>query len=221
MARYQTIGTKSAASVAVLFFALLAGCATYVGDDFVRGRQALLRNQPQEALAYFMEVARQNPDYVYHSMNFSEGIWTYVGRSQYQLGRYQEARESLERALAQNPEDHMARLYLGLAQLRSGDPKNGTAHVTAGMRGLHEWIEYMERTQSMQAYWDPAREIRRAIENELSAIKAERVDREDLIASAEWLGKEMEEEIDRARRDERRRYEQDGDDGRRAERVRR
>mgnify|MGYP003694643011 CR=1 FL=1 len=58
-------------------------------------------------------------------MYFREGIWTYVGRSQYALGRYNEARQSLERALAKDRDDNLARLYLGLTLARSGDTARG------------------------------------------------------------------------------------------------
>jgi hypothetical protein len=72
----------------------------------------------------------------------------------------------------------------------------------------------MESTRPLQAYWDPGREIRGAIEKELERIKARDIAHEELIANAEWLGKQMEEEIDRARGDERRQWERDFDNRR-------
>jgi len=198
--------------IAISLVWLIAGCASFrVGGQFQSGRQALLRNQPDAALPYFLEVAKNDPDYAYQSMSFRQGIWSYVGRTQYAVGRLQEARQSLERGLAQDPNDHMARLYLGLTLARGGEYERGLKDIESAMRGLHDWIEYMERTRPLEAYWDPAREIRGAIEKELERIAAKDVDREQLIANAEWLGKTMEEEIDRARRDERRRWESDSD----------
>ena len=198
--------------IAFVLLCLFAGCVSLqVGGNFQSGRQALLRNQPEQALPYFLEAAKNNPDYVYRSMYFSEGIWTYVGRTEYALGKFKEARESLERALAKDKDDNMARLYLGLTLMRSGDYERGMRELQAGMEGLHDWLEYIERTQPFEAYWDPTREIRGAIEKELEKIKAKDIGQQELIADAEWLGKQMEEEIDRARRDERRRYEQDFD----------
>jgi dihydropteroate synthase len=79
------------------------------------------------------------------------------------------------------------------------------------MAGLHDWLEYIERARPFEAYWDLTREIRGAIEKNFEKLKAKDLDREELIADPEWLGKQMEEEIDRARRDERRGYEQDFD----------
>ena len=201
--------------IAFLLVWLIVGCtALRVGGQFQSGRQALLRNEPEQALAYFLEVANKDPDYVFQSMYFREGIWTYVGRTQYASGQLKEARSSLERALAQDPNDHMARLYLGLTLMRSDDYERGLKELANAMRDLHDWLEYMERTRPLQAYWDPGREIRGAIEKELERIKARDIARQELIANGEWLGKQMEEEVDRARRDERRQWENDFDDRR-------
>jgi tetratricopeptide (TPR) repeat protein len=198
--------------IAFFLVCLFAGCVSLqVGGDFQSGRQALLRNQSEQALPYFLEAAKKDPDYVYRSMYFSEGIWTYVGRSEYALGKFQEARQSLERALARDKDDNMARLYLGLTLMRSGDYERGLHEVQAGMAGLHDWLEYINAARPFQAYWDPTREIRGAIEKDLEKIKAKDIAPQELIADGEWLGKQMEEEIDRARRDEQRRYQQDFD----------
>lgn len=202
----------------ILFVAcvLLAGCATLqLAGRFSTGRQALLRNEPKQALPQFLQVAERDPDYVYRSMEFDSGIWTYVGRTQYALGRFQEARQSLERALAQDPNDFMARLYLGLALMRLGESERGLKESASGMRGLHDWLEYVERRQPFEVHWDPGRVLREFIDKELEKIEAKDVDREELIASAEWLGIRMEQEIDWARRDRRRELERDTDGGRR------
>jgi hypothetical protein len=105
----------------------------------------------------------------------------------------------------------MARLYLGLTLARSGDSTRGVKEIETGMKGLHDWLEYIESSRPFEAYWDPTREIRGAIEKDLEKISAKDFDLQQLIADAEWLGQRMESEIDRARRDERRRYENDFD----------
>src|SRR3970040_313567 len=105
---------------------LMVACAAGGGSGhFQAGRQALLANDPERALAYFLEAAQGDPEYVYRSMLFSEGIWTYVGRTQYATGRLKEGRTSLERALALDKDDNLAKLYLGLAVARSGDFSTG------------------------------------------------------------------------------------------------
>jgi len=72
------------------------------------------------------------------------------------------------------------------------------------MKGLYEWLEYMNRTRPFSSFWDPLGEIRSELEKDLNMVSNKDVDRQQLIASAEWLGQKMEEEIDRVRRDEQR-----------------
>jgi tetratricopeptide (TPR) repeat protein len=197
---------------AFILISLLAACASYnVGGQFVAGRQALLRNDPQTALGYFLAAAQGDPNYVFRAVYFHEGIWTYVGRTQYATKRYQEARQSLERALSMDKDDSMARLYLGLTLARSGDLSRGIKEIESAMRGIHDWLEYINRTRPFEAYWDPLREMRNAIEKDLANISAKDFNPEQLIANAEWLGKRMEEEIDHVRQDERRQFDRDFD----------
>jgi tetratricopeptide (TPR) repeat protein len=195
----------------ILIF-LVAACAAYnTGGQFVAGRQALLRGDPQTALGYFLVAAQSDPNYVFRAVYFHEGVWTYVGRTQYATKRYQEARQSLERALSMDKDDQLARLYLGLTLARTGDLSRGIKEIESAMRGIHDWLEYINRTRPFEAYWDPLREMRKAIEKDLDNISARDFNPEQLIADAEWLGKRMEEEIDNVRRDERRQYERDFD----------
>ena len=190
----------------------LAGCAAYqVAGQVQTGRQALIINQPERALPYFLEAAQRDPNYIYRSMHFRESVWTYLGRAQYGTGRLKEARESLERALSIDKDDHLARLYLGPTLVRSGETSRGFKEIESGMKGIHEWLEYIERTRPFEAYWDPLREIRGSIEKDLANISAKDFDRQQLIANAEWLGQRLETEIDRARQDERRQFDRDFD----------
>src|SRR6185369_17343787 len=88
------------------FLLFMSGCASFqTAGDVQSGRQALLINQPESALGYFQRAAQSDPNYMFQSGMYREGIWTYVGRSQYVLGKYPEARESLDRALTQYPDD--------------------------------------------------------------------------------------------------------------------
>lgn len=203
-------------SLAILLLGVFAGCAGYQTlGQFQAGRQALLVNQPENALGYFLAAADRDPDYVFRSMYFSEGIWTYVGRTEYVLKRYGEARQSLERALAKDKNDNLARLYLGLTLARMGDAANGRKEIESAMKDIHDWLEYIERTRPSEGYWDPTREIRGAIEKDIDKIDSKDFVEQELLADAEWVGQRMETEIDRARRDERRRYERDFDRRRR------
>jgi tetratricopeptide (TPR) repeat protein len=198
--------------VGCLLLSLLAACATFdTGGQFLAGRRALLTNDPETALGYFLSAAQRNPNFVYIAVNFKEGIWTYVGRAQYSTKRYKEAQESLERALAMDRDDNMARLYLGLTLARTGGLSRGVKEIESAMKGIYDFLEYTERTKPFEAFWDPLREMRGAIDKDLQSIGGKDFNPEVLIADAEWLGKRMEEEIDNVRRDERRQFERDFD----------
>jgi tetratricopeptide (TPR) repeat protein len=200
----------------MILLLLSAACATFAaGGQVQSGRHALLLDDPESALPYFQAVAERNPNYVFQSMDFREGIWTYVGRAQYGTKRYTEARQSLERALAQDPNDHLARLYLGLSLARSGERASGFKQIEAAMKGIYDWLEYINRVRAFQAYWDPLRTMRNQIELDLATLSGRDSDPEPVLPNAEWLGKTLEEEIDRVRRDERRDLDRDFEERRR------
>jgi hypothetical protein len=115
-----------------------------------------------------------------------------------------EARQSLEKALSIYPDDYLAKIYLGLTLLRSGEDSRGLKELESGLKGLYDWLEYMNRTMPYTAFWNPRREIRSAIEKDLEMLSSKDADRQQLISSAEWIGQRMEEEIDLVRRDEQR-----------------
>lgn len=162
-------------------------------------------NNPEAALIHFQQAAQSDPSYRMRSGPFQEGVWTYVGRAQYHTGRFPEARQSLERALSLDKDDYLARLYLGLTLARGGDRAKGLKEMESGMKGLYDWLEYITYYTTSGLFWDPGREIRSEIERDLAMISGKDIDWQNLISSAEWVGRKIEEEIDLARRDESRR----------------
>jgi tetratricopeptide (TPR) repeat protein len=188
-----------------LSVAIGAGCAAFqVAGQVQSGRRALMINDSETALGYFQSVAERNPNYVFHSSNFSEGIWTYVGRAQYGLGKWGEARRSCERALSVYKDDALAQLYLGLAIIREGDQAKGMKQLQQGLKSLTAWLDFLNSGRPI-AFWDPNGTIRQEIDKTLAAIDSERSKpTKDIIESSEWVGLQMEEEIDRVRSDEQR-----------------
>lgn len=182
--------------------ALLACAACQAATQVQDARQALLADRYDEALARFQQTAEKDPQYYYASGPFTEGIWTYVGRTQYATGKLPEARRSLEHALSIKRDDYLARLYLGLTLARSGDRTGGLKEIVTAMRGLHDWLDYLTFNTRFGVYWDPNREIRTQIEKDLDAIDKKAFDWQQLIANGEWLGKKMEQEVEIARRNE-------------------
>jgi tetratricopeptide (TPR) repeat protein len=197
--------------MAVLF--LLSACASLqVGTDVNYGRQAFLIGNNEAAVSYFQRAAKMDPNYVYGT-NLRQGIWSYVGRSEYAVGRLPQARESLQRAISANAREDIARVYLGLTLARAGDRQTGVKEIESGMRGINDWLEYVNEAHrySFGQYWDPRREIRSTIQSDLTMISGKNLDWEKLVANAEWLGKRMEEEADQASRQESRERSRDSE----------
>lgn len=182
----------------------LSACASYqVGSNVSAGRQAFLTGNNEAAVGYFHNAAEKDPSYVWGGA-LRQGIWSYVGRAEYAAGRFPQARQSLEKAIAANKGEDIARLYLGLTLVRSGDRQAGLKEMEGGMKGIYDFLEWITETHrfSFGQWWDPNLEIRKAIKTDLAMISAKDVDTQKLIANGEWLGKQIEEESDRARRDE-------------------
>jgi tetratricopeptide (TPR) repeat protein len=191
----------------ILLFSLLvflAGCTSLqTGGEVQAGRQALLKGSNETALGYFYSAAQRDPNYVYGTGSSPrQGIWSYVGRTEYLTGRFPQARQTLERALAANREEDIARLYLGLTLAREGDRQRGIKEIESGMQGINNFLDYINQAQrfSIGQYWDPGRDIRAAIQTNLAMVSGKDLDWQRLIANTEWLGIRMEQESDLARR---------------------
>jgi tetratricopeptide (TPR) repeat protein len=198
---------KTKTSLALFsLFVFLAGCTSLqTGGEVQAGRQALLKGSNETALGYFYSAAQRDPNYVYATGSSpKQSIWSYVGRTEYLTGRLPQARQALERALAANREEDIARLYLGLTLAREGDRQRGLKEIESGMRGISNWLDYINQAQrfSIGQYWDPGRDIRSAIQSDLAMISGKDLDWQRLIADTEWLGIRMEQESDLARRQE-------------------
>jgi tetratricopeptide (TPR) repeat protein len=269
--------THLTAALALLW---AGACASFESQsEFLAGRRALLRGEPDNALSYFERVTRSNATFVSDSVSPRKSIWTYVGRAQYNSGRYTEARSAFEKALSHLSEDHVARLYYGLTLLRPSaaraptnafnlqevtyalregvEPKRvatlarergvifdltketesqlqkagadafllselknvrsegakqnkasdnqrnqASKELAAALNGLREWLDYTVAYTTQGRFWDPAQEIRKQIQLCLKQLAARPTDWDALVSNAEWLGYNVEEENDKARRDE-------------------
>jgi tetratricopeptide (TPR) repeat protein len=183
----------------------LSACASFqTAGEVTQGRQAFLIGNNEMALSYFQKAAQRDPDYIYYETPLCQGVWSYVGRTEYAVGRFAQARQSLERALAANRREDIARLYLGMTLAREGDRQRGLKEIEGGMRGIHGWLDDLSQTLRFSAgkYWDPQRQIRAEIQTTLAMISTPGMDWDKVIASGEWVGKTMEAEADRALRAE-------------------
>jgi tetratricopeptide (TPR) repeat protein len=263
--------------IPLLFLCACAGIQQQ--GEFSAGRQALLRGEPDNALAYFESVASNNPAFVTDSVLPRRSIWTYVGRAQYNAGRFAEASQAFKKALSYLSDDYIARLYLGLTlvrplpptaapnafklqevtfalregvepkrvatlarqrgvgfdltretemQLRNagadtvlinelkhlrvdGDKSNqpnearraqGRKELATALTGLRDWLDDFIRNTPQGRFWDPGQDIRKQIQLTLQQIAAQPTDWDEVILNAEEVGYKLEEENDRASRDE-------------------
>jgi len=183
----------------------LSACAPFqAAADITQGRQALIQGNNQSALGYFQTAEQIDPTYVYGT-ELRQGVLSYLGRAQYLTGNYAQARSTLERALSQNQDDSIPRLYLGLALARQGETQKALPDIDSGMKGIYDLLNYITDTFRFGygQYWDPGRDIRSAIEKDRAMIASGKIDWPTLIAEGESIALKTEREPDQARQNRR------------------
>lgn len=182
----------------LLALLLAGGCAgLQVGRDVQEGRAALQTGHPEDAVIYLGRAAESDPNYKLPT-RAQESILTYLGRAYYETGDNTKARAVLERALGNDGNDYLARLYLGLTLYRSNDRERGRKEIDAGLNGMHAWLDEVTSDSVYGIYWDPNRTIRLAIERTLAG----KPEAGEFTASAQRIGRQFDNEIDRARQSE-------------------
>lgn len=175
---------------------LVSGCAG-IGPQVQAGRLALQTGRPNDAVDILMHAAEQDPNfktpYLVHI-----GVLTCLGRAYYETGRDPQARSTLEKAIAQDKDDPLAYLYLGLVLVRNGDRERGESEIETGLRGILDALEYIADDTVHGYYWDPAMQIRSDIRTTLAGNHSTA----EFTASAQRIGALFDEEIDKARQDE-------------------
>ena len=94
------------------------------------------------------------------------------GQTQYLTGNYAEARQTLRKELSQHPSDHVAILYLGLAEARLGNRQAALGYIENGMKGIAAFLNYITTkfAYSFGQFWDPSGNIRATIKTDLAMI---------------------------------------------------
>ena len=178
---------------ALLYF---SSCSA-VSTDVAAGRNALQTGRPNDAVGYLRRAADLDPDYKTLS-RVPERVLTLLGRAYYETGNDNEARKTLEKAVSMHRDDPLAHLYLGLTLLRSGERERGRKEVESGLKAIDDTLEYIAADRVFGFYWDPGMTIRNDVKKSLAAM----LNDNDLALAAQYIGREFDEEIDRARRDE-------------------
>lgn len=78
----------------------------------------------------------------------------------------------------------------------------GAKELSSALTGLRDSLDYAIANSTQGRFWDPSGEIRTQIKSGLSLLATRESDWQKVISTGEWIGQTLEEEIDRARRDE-------------------
>jgi hypothetical protein len=184
-----------------LLIGFLSACATVqTGGDVDQGRQALFAGSNQAALSYFQAAAQTDPNYVYGT-ELREGVLSYLGRAPIPNRELSASAPDFGTGPAQHKSDNVARLYLGLTQVRLGDRQVGLKNIQAGMNGINNFLNYITTAFAMEfgQFWDPSGAIRASIKSDLAMLSSGNIDWPKLIADGESLGIRIEREADLAR----------------------
>ena len=185
--------------VVVIFLPVLLviyGCLG-VGGDVQSGRNALQTGRPNDAIGYLTRAAAADPDYKI-PYRVGVGVLVYLGRAYLETGKDTEARQTLERAVQLDNDDPLAHLYLGIAMIKTGEGERGRKEMEIGLKSIDDTLEYIAGDLVYGFYWDPGMQIRNDIRRSLAA----KLDNAQLIIAGERIGKQFDEEIDKARRDQ-------------------
>ena len=189
----------------------LVGCAASQATlEIQEGRRALLTASPEIAVQHFERAAAldsKNP-----GSPLAESAWTYMGRAYYEAMKYSLARQALDRALAQNQDDDVARAYIGLIGARERSNEADRKQLQAGLQGVYDRIEYIKRFTFAGEFWDPSNRLTAELLELIKALSVAQVNWNDVIPRVEEVMLKIENEIDQAERDEVTRY-RGGSDG--------
>jgi tetratricopeptide (TPR) repeat protein len=174
----------------------LSGCSA-VGGDVQAGRNALQTGHADAAIGYLMRAADAEPNYK-TPHRIPEGVLTFLGRAYLETGKNSEARQTLEKAVSLDKNDPLARLYLGVALLRTGQSERGRMEVEVGLKGIDATLERIAGDHVFGFFWDPGMQIR----NDIRKTLADKPNDEALASAGLRIGAQVDEEIDNARRDE-------------------
>jgi tetratricopeptide (TPR) repeat protein len=192
--------TSQYPSVPICFSVLLlVSACSGVASDVQAGRLALQTGRVNDAIGYFTRAAA-DPNYK-TPYRVRGGVLAYLGRAYLETGQDTEARQTLERAIKLDKDDPFAHLYLGIAMLKTGERERGRREIEAGLRAIDDTLEYIAEDRVYGFHWDPGMRIHSDIRQSLAA----KLDDAQLATAAEYIGRQFDEEIDKARRDEARR----------------
>jgi tetratricopeptide (TPR) repeat protein len=98
--------------------------------------------------------------------------------------------------------DEIKKIRAEALERREPQTARGAKELAAALAGLRDDLDSFIATTNQGKFWDPGGELRKEIRSGIALLSARDQDWKKIIANGEWLGEKLEEEIDRARRDE-------------------
>lgn len=186
----------------LLVILLLPACTSWrVQKDIAAGRMYLRTEQPDRALAHFETAAKANSAYVTNFTEFPVGVWTYIGRSYYELGDLGKARAALDRSIKVHRNAILGHTYLGAVQINQGEIPLGLQTASTGLELLHTWFAQLDATNQYASYWDPSNRVRDTTARLIKDIRAGDKDWVEVASTLDWIGWQMDQEINLSARD--------------------
>ncbi len=187
-------------SILLLFFLINYPSSTFGsifsdGRHIMKGRDALLDSNPKAALPNFEAIAQSNPNYINCAEDFCVGIWTYLGRTYHEVGNNKKALESLKKGKGRHRRDRFNKIYLGLVMAQTGQTKEGTAELDAGLKVLGAWLSSFAGRGSTGQYWDPSGNLQKAIADTQNLLQGDKINWDKVNKAVHWLGVNFEQEV--------------------------
>ena len=167
----------------------------------MKGRDALLDSNPKAALPNFEAIAQSNPNYVNCAQGLCIGIWTYLGRTYHELGNNEKALESLKKWKGRHRTDRFNKTYLGLVIAQTGQTKEGTAELDAGLKALRAWFSRFAGSGTTGRFWDPSGNLQKAIADTRNLLQGDKINWDKVNKAVQWLGVNFEEEVREVQRE--------------------
>ncbi len=171
------------------------------GRHIMKGRDALLDSNPKAALPNFEAIAQSNPNYINCAEDFCVGIWTYLGRTYHELGNNQKALASLKKGKGRHWNDRFNKIYLGLVMAQTGQTKEGTVELDAGLKALGAWLSSFAGRGITGQYWDAGGNLLKAIADTRNLLPGDKINWDKVTKDVHWLGVNFEQEVRDVHRD--------------------
>jgi tetratricopeptide (TPR) repeat protein len=169
---------------AMALASLTMACTHYIprfgiGGKYEEGKAQFMLGRSGDmdvAIAALETVVKENPKY--------DDSLTYLGRAYYRKGRYFDAYEILQRAVAVNKDDEVAWIAIGLTQLRLGQNDKGVESLKGGITVASR---VMKSGYKNYDFWDARGVISAAIRRSAFLLAKGVEERNGIIESTDRL----------------------------------